>query len=478
MRLHSHINGRGWFLLHGALFATALAYSLIQQSFLWMAIPFAVLLMPLFIRYTHHFYFFLLLLLPLSTELEIGSTLSTDFPDELLMWLITGSFFLVILVNRKLVPGYFFSHPIFLMVVVCFGWAMVSCISSADSWLSIKWVLAKLWYIIPFVVLPSVLLTTKENINKALWCLTIPMLLVALQALLRHSFHDFSFEGVKEAMAPFFRNHVAYSAMLVCLMVPVAGAYLYHAKNKRVRKLIAVGIAVGIAGIVFAYSRGAWVAAVMGIASVYIIRKKIIGWMITLTITLVTVFSVWLIADDHYLQFANNHDQTIFHNNLEQHLQATVQGKDVSNAERFYRWVAGARMSTGKHWTGYGPNNFYPHYKNFTVNRFSTWVSDNPEHSSVHNYFLLMLIEQGVPGLFFFSFLYFFMLIYAQRLYHKLKTRYWKFVAMGIGVILVMIGGLIFMSDLIETDKIGSLFWLCAGLLIVLHKKTIAMENA
>ncbi|MES2773629.1 MAG: O-antigen ligase family protein [Bacteroidota bacterium] len=470
--LFDQLSGRRWFLFHAAVFVAALAYSLLQQSFFWLAVPFVVLFVPVFIRYTHQFYFLLLLLLPLGSELELSPTLSTDFPDELLMWMITGAFFLIVIINRKLVPAYAFSHPLFFLILLHVGWAVVSCVSSEDSWLSVKWVLAKIWYIVPFVVLPSMFINTKSNMNKALWCLAVPMLLVCIQSLLRHSFYNFSFEGIKETVSPFFRNHVAYSAMLVCLMVPVVAAYFYHPKGSAVRKPLAIIIAIGLAGIVFAYSRGAWVAAIMGIAAAFIIRKKLMAWMMALTIIIVTTFSIWLAKDNNYLRFANQHDQTIFHSNLGQHLEATLEGKDVSNAERFYRWVAGTRMSQEKLWTGYGPNNFYPHYKNFTVTAFTTWVSDNPEHSSVHNYFLLMLIEQGIPGLLFFVTLFFAMFLYAQRLYHRLHDRYWKFAAMCIGIILTMIGGLIFMSDLIETDKIGSLFWLCAGILMVLERFT------
>ncbi|HEX8331498.1 MAG TPA: hypothetical protein VF622_02680, partial [Segetibacter sp.] len=106
-----------------------------------------------------------------------------------------------------------------------------------------------------------------------------------------------------------------------------------------------------------------------------------------------------------------------------------------------------------------------------TETPFKTWVSNNPEHSSVHNYFILVAIEQGVPGLLFFCMLYFGMILNSQKLYHKLEDAFYKQVALTIGVVLVMIGALIFASDLIETDKIGSLFWLCLGILIVLDGK-------
>ena len=35
-----------------------------------------------------------------------------------------------------------------------------------------------------------------------------------------------------------------------------------------------------------------------------------------------------------------------------------------------------------------------------------------------------------------------------------------------------MIGVINFMSDMIETDKIGSLFWLCLGMIVLLEEKS------
>lgn len=478
--LFDQLSERRWFLLHALVFAMALALALMQHQLLWLVVPFLLLAVPVFIRHTAQCYFLLLFFLPLGTELELSSTLSTDLPDEMLMWCITGAFLLLIVWRPTLIPKTTWQHPLFLLLCLFMGWAIITCFSSVNPWLSVKWVLAKVWYIVPFVVLPSIMIDTKAKLDKAMWCLILPMLFVAVQTLIRHSFYDFSFGGIKETLSPFFRNHVVYSGMLVCLMVIVVAAYYYHPKKSMVRKPIAVAIVLGVTAIVFAYSRGAWVAAVLGIAAVYIIRKRLMGWAIVASLVAVALLLSWLVTNNNYLRFANNYDNTIFHSNLEQHLEATFEGKDVSNAERFYRWVAGARMSTERLWTGYGPNNFYPHYKDWTVRAFRTWVSDNPEHSTVHNYFLLMLIEQGIPGMAFFSILFFAMLLQAQRLYHALHDRYWKFVAMGIGVMLVMIGSLLVMSDLVETDKIGSLFWLCLGMLIVLtsHIKGIPQAVA
>lgn len=159
----------------------------------------------------------------------------------------------------------------------------------------------------------------------------------------------------------------------------------------------------GFVALVLAYSRGAWLALVTGGFSIIVIRKRQMTAFIILAVTAVLISTVWLVTDKRYFRFAPDHDRTIFHTDFSQHLSATVELKDVSNAERFYRWVAGARMLVDKPVTGFGPSSFYLHYRPYTVKRFETWVSNNPEHSTVHNYFLLTALEQGIIGLIIFA---------------------------------------------------------------------------
>lgn len=139
--------------------------------------------------------------------------------------------------------------------------------------------------------------------------------------------------------------------------------------------------------------------------------------------------------------------------------------------ERFYRWIAGLKMVNEELLKGYGPNTFSLHYKEYTVDAFKTWVSSNEEKSSVHNYFLLVSIEQGIPGLLLLLVLLISMFSIAIKGYHTLKEPFDRSLAMLCGVILSMIVTLNLLSDLIETDKIGSIFFIVLGILIHLQVK-------
>ncbi|MES2372162.1 MAG: O-antigen ligase family protein [Bacteroidota bacterium] len=416
-------------------------------------------------------FWLLLIVLPVSTELNLTPQLGFDFPDELLLVLLTAIVLVKMIHQPQWFPWSLKLHPLFMWLMSWLCWILVTCVYSAEPLLSVKYLLAKTWYIIPFVVLPQVLLTSQSRIQKLALCLLIPMLFVVIQTLARHALYQFSFENVKKTLAPFFRNHVNYSSMLVCLL-PVAWCVwkLTPADHPK-RKWIVCGLMIGFVGLFFAYSRGAWIALVLGFSAIWVIHKKLMGVMVMLAITAVVVSTTWLVTDKKYMEFAPDHDRTVFHTNFNEHMRATVEMKDVSTAERFYRWIAGARMLADKPVTGFGPNTFYPHYKPYTVGRFETWVSDNKEHSTVHNYFILTALEQGVIGVVLFCVLYFGMLLRAQKLYHQLQSRLYRTVALTVAIVLVMIGVINSLSDMIETDKIGSLFWLCFGMIVLLDTK-------
>jgi O-antigen ligase len=351
------------------------------------------------------------------------------------------------------------------------AWTFVSACFAENAILSLKFFLARIWFIIPFVVVPQILLQSQSNIRKLALLLLVPMFLVVLQSLLRHSFYGFSFVDIKKAMNPFFRNHVNYSSMLVCLLVPAIAMRSLTKKDNKYQTVLSVAILIGLVALFFSYSRGAWVALFVGIVFAFLMKWGLVKKAIVMTLVLLVAASSWLMVDYHFMRFAPDHDHTIFHTDFSEHIAATVSLKDVSNAERFYRWMAGYRMFVERPITGFGPNNFYPNYRPYTINVFQTWVSDNPEHSTIHNYFLLTLAEQGIPGLLLFVLLWLGMLFRLQYLYNHLQNHFYRVVTLSTAVVLAMIASINFMSDMIETDKIGSLFWLCLGFVFIINRK-------
>jgi O-antigen ligase len=156
------------------------------------------------------------------------------------------------------------------------------------------------------------------------------------------------------------------------------------------------------------------------------------------------------------------------HNDFKDHLISTFYGKDVSSMERLNMWVSVFRMHLDRPIIGFGPNNFPSSYKPYGVLYFKTWVSDNPLNLSCHNYFWLLLAEQGLVGCILFVFLLGYILYLAQKLYHTSEDDFIRSMAISIGATIGIFIIILFFNDLIETSKNGSLFFIFIAILIKL----------
>lgn len=454
------------FGLLAGLFIVTAGIAAFTEQYLLIAIPFAVLLFYAGWQNRNTIFLLLIFTLPISFEYNFSSGLGTDIPDELLMLFVSLLFFAYWLYNPKTISTTILRHPLMLLLLLVLCWMVVAVGFSTQQQLSLKFLLAKSWYVAAFVIAPLILFNKKQKITVAAITLASAMLLVTSIALVRHFDMGFSFATINDAVSPFFRNHVNYSAMLVCTL-PVLIAFFQLCKRNHLKSLIIIAIVVVLVALFFSYARGAWLALLAGVVACWLIKKRLLLFCYIAAIVITVGFVFWIKHNDRYLQYAHDYKTTIFHKNFSEHLVATYKLKDVSTEERFYRWIAGIRMIKDNWLTGFGPNTFYDNYKGYTVPAYKTWVSNNLEHSTVHNYFLLTAIEQGVPGLVFLLVLFGAMIYYAQRLYHRIEDRFYKTVSIVIGVMLTMIIVLNSLSDLIETDKIGSLFFLSVAILIL-----------
>jgi O-antigen ligase len=457
------------------LLASVFAAAFYAEPF-FLFIPLLLVGGLLLIQYPAVLFYALLFSIPWSTEVNITESLGTDLPDEPLMLLMAFTVIALLLVQQKRQKQQWKFSPLLLLLFLSFCWSAISVALSTYFAFSLKYLLAKAWYLLAFALAPLVLNGDKKIVRRSAVVLFSSMFLVTCVSLVKHAAYNFTFANINDALAPFFRNHVNYSALLV-FMVPLQLAFLRVTRNKTLRFLTGFSLLIVLAALALSYARGAWLALVIGMLAFWLIKKNWLLKSYLLALFFTGCFVYWLQHNDHYLAFAPEHDTTIFHKDFGQHLIATYEGKDVSTAERFYRWVAGVRMS-GERWaTGFGPTTFYQHYKSYTLPLFRTWVSDNREQSTVHNYFLLLLIEQGIFGLLIFLLLIGVLFWQAQKIYQRTADPFWKITVAVIASILWMQCTVNFLSDLIETDKVGSVFYLCLAFLVIADRMTRIETN-
>jgi O-antigen ligase len=436
-----------------------------------VAIPFLILFFWAGWQQKNSMFLLLILSVPFSFEYNFSASLGTDIPDEALMLLVSFLFIAYWTYKPASVDKQTWLHPLMILLLISMSWLVVTTVLSSWKIVSLKILLAKGWYLGAFVLAPLIVFREKKWIKIISIGIAVSMFMVVAIALWRHASYGFGFAAINKSVAPFFRNHVNYSSMLVCI-IPLFFAFYKLTAKKSARVFICIGILVLLTALFLSYARGAWLALALGIAAIWLIKRKLLLSVYIITLLIITASVFWLKTDNNYLRFAHNYKTTIFHPQFKEHLVATYQLKDMSTAERFYRWIAGVRMIKDNWLNGFGPGTFYQNYRPYGVPAFKTWVSDNKEHSTVHNYFLLLTIEQGIPGLIFFLLLLGTMFYYAQYLYHRVKDVFYKTTALTTGVILVMITTVNFLSDLIETDKVGSLFFLCLAVLLIIDRHT------
>jgi len=336
------------------------------------------------------------------------------------------------------------------------------------SWyfFSFKFFLAKLWYITVFVFLTGLFIKNEEDIKPVFWLILIPLTFITIRAIYLHWTFDFGFRMVNKTMVPFFRNHVSYAVFLVLFLPYVWFARRWVKKGSLVSLFWHVSFVVLLAGIWFAYTRAAYASILLIPAFYYIFKYRLSAWLGILGIFLATLAIIYYSQDYRFLQFAPDFETTVYHHKLDSHLSATFAGKDVSFMERIHRWVAAINMSQDNFWTGFGPGNFYKYYKAYTIGDFQTYVSANPEKSGVHNYFLMTLAEQGIIGLMIFIALVLAIFITGENIYHAATDPNQKVFIMVILMSLAFVILNSFVSDLLEADKLGPMFFMNIALLL------------
>lgn len=436
-----------------AIILVSIFAALILEEYLLFFLPLGVLILYLLVLRPKIIFFLLLFTLPLSTEITFSNGWGTDLPTEPLMLLLFAIFPIWIAWNPQLLNKKFLTHPITIILLIHLFWVLITTLNSSNFIVSFKYFLAKTWYIVVFYFITGIF----QDFKKAIKFIFYPLLLTVVITLIRHALIDFSFGEVHKVFHPYQRNHVNYAAMLT-LFLPL----LWLLWKEEQKKIWMVGIIVFLIGIYFSYTRAAYVSIIlMGIAWLIFEKrwlKPILGIGLVISITALG----YLFYENQYLNYSTNYEQTISHKEFDQLISATYQGKDISTMERFYRWVAGARMGAEKFVFGFGPGNFLNFYKTYTVDAFRTYVSHNPEGSGIHNYFLMVFAEQGLIGLLIFMTLIIVFFVKGENLYFKRKSG----VVLTILVSMVTIIAFQLINDLIETDKVGPFFFIYLAVLV------------
>lgn len=399
-------------------------------------------------------YRLLFFFIPISAEVQLPGGLSTDLIGEPILWMLFVITFLYILWQG--VPKKVFSI-ISLVLLFHVGWIVFTSLFSHHPTISLKYALAKSWYVLPFYLLPYYIIDNKKDIRTIFKFFIVGTLIAALYFFVQHYQLGLSYLTRTNAGQPIWRNHVNYAATLV-ITLPLYW-YLYKSSSSPNKWIYIIGALVALVFMHFAYARITYLCMAAALVYTLILRLKLTRLSIVIALIAVTSGTLYLHHNNQYLDLAPDYNKAIMQMDFENKISATTSGQDISTMERVHRWIAGANMIADEPITGVGPSNFYETYRPYSVFSFETYVSDNPERSGIHNYYLMVLVEQGWIGLCIFLILIIAVFFNLEGLYHSTESTKQKQLLLCLGTTLMMIITINTVNDMIEVIKIGGMFF-------------------
>ena len=411
-------------------------------------------------------YYLLFTTLAFSMQFSLPGGLTMDVPSEPLMLALTACVGLGLALGVARLSWREVLHPVVLILALMLFWAFIDTFYSVDTTKSVKYLLAKVWFITPFLFGTLLVVRRPAHTWRFAACYAAGTTLAVLYVMSRHATVGFSFARTNWALRPFFLNHVIYATILA-LLLPFVLLGMRQARERLPRLAWGTALVVLMLGLFTSYTRASMLSVPVAGLYYLVMRFRLTRLLLLGTALVVGSTAYYFASDNTFMRYRPDYEKTIFNgHNFSKHLEATYKLEDVSGMERVYRWIAAARMISDKPLVGSGPATFYPEYRRYTVKSFRTYVSDNPEHSTTHNYFLLQLAEQGIPGFVLFCLLLTVALLRAESLYHRARDPAVRRVVLAATLSFIIIIFHLLLNELVEVDKIGPVYFVCLALLI------------
>lgn len=401
--------------------------------------------------------------LPLK-EFYSGLDFNIDLPTEPLFVTIMFIFVLKLLLERQY-DRRIIRHPLSIMILIYLLWHLVTVCTSTLPLVSLKCWVASLWFILPFFFLGILLFKDTRNIYRFCFLYMIPFAALIIFTLIKHSAYNFDQHIGNGIMNPFFNDHTSYGAA-IAMFIPFLIGFALNKEIKALWRIVsAVLLVIFTTGLIFSYTRAAWISLV-GALGMYLILKLKINNKIIFAILIVGIGGYALFQDKILMDLERNkvESSTDFSKHIKSISNIT---SDASNLERINRWNCAIRMFKEKPIFGWGPGTYQFNYAPFQHSDEKTIISTNAgDGGNAHSEYLGSLAESGLLGLVNYALICIIIYITGTRTYHKLKDRKLKMVVAAAlcGLVTYFIHGAL--NNFLDIDKIAVPFWGFAAMIV------------
>ena len=390
-------------------------------------------------------------------DLGLSDGFNLSLPTEPLM----AGLMVVYILNEfmyKITPGKILKHPITIIIFIQLAWMLITTISSENLTISIKFLIARLWFVFSCYFVTTQLFKNKKSIVPFILAYAIPLAIVCLITSYRHAAFNFDDKIADWIVSPFYNDHTAYGAA-VAMYIPVLIAMLFMSNVSKFLKITIVGLIVILfVALILSFSRGGWLslATAAAILVSFWLRIKLRTILITAVTFTILFFSF---QDEIFIALGRNNTDSEggYSNTLS---SVTNISTDASNLERINRWSCAVRMFQEKPILGWGPGTYMFYYAPFQKSNERTIISTNfGTNGNAHSEYLGPLSEQGVLGMGIVIVLFLAILFMGYRLYYSVKDKNMRILACGVflGPFPYLIHG--FLNNFLDTDKLSVPFW-------------------
>lgn len=464
------------------LFIALAVFGIVKEHEELLAIPLGLGVIWLSLKRLDILLFLIVLCTPLSLnleDLELGG-IGFYFPTEPLLFGVL-LIFLVKLFSGKAINPEIYKHPISIFIYVYLGWILITSLNSEMPLVSFKFLLAKLWFIGPMYFLMVHLFQKRANMEKFIFLFLISMLVVIMYTVFQHSTFGFDKESGHVVMKPFFKDHTVYGAVVALILPVTFGRVITPNKSLLMRTFYLSALVIVVVGLIFSYTRAAWVS-VIGAAAVFFIMWMRIKLNLVLG-TFAVLLTFFLLFQDQILINLERNEQDSS-DNLTEHVESISNvSTDASNLERLNRWNSALAMWEKRPIFGWGPGTYQFVYAPFQSSADLTIIStNNADQGNAHSEYLGPLSEQGVPGMALILVLAYMISALAFRLYFTLGNRDLRIlvVTVYLGLVTYFTHGIV--NNYLDTDKASVPFWGFIAMLVAVdlfhRKKSVSSDMA
>ncbi len=461
------------------LIILAFFLAILFSYFIWFDLaefylfPIALLLVYLAIFQTETLFLSLAFFTPFSINIEeFSKSFGLFIPTEPLLF---GLMLILLFFQFKtpFVDKQIWKHPIIISVLVFISWMFVTAITSSNVLVSFKFILSKLWFIVPILFFGTHFFKKEANRNWFILLFIIATSCTIIYTLIHHSTYDFGEKAGHWVMSPFFKDHTIYGA-IIAMIIPLLLSWYFSEKYAPLIQISLIGIIIIVFfGLYFSYTRAAWLSIAIAIIVGFIIHFKV-NYKILLFLASIACIFLFFQWDTIQIELARNtheHTTEAFDERIQSAANVTT---DASNLERINRWNCALSMFQQRPIFGYGPGTYALEYAPFQEAKNLTIISTNfGDMGNAHSEYLGALAEMGLIGLL--TFIAFVIAIFysAIQLYYSWPAddKQTRIKIFGMILSLTTYFSHAFLNNFLDTDKAAIPVLAMCSIIIVLDLK-------